>query len=55
MVLGGTEILIGVLVWILPYRGAQYIGSILISDGITRAFDRLEKADRRNRLVKSIK
>lgn len=37
IVIGGTEILIGVLVWILPYPGTKYVGKILINDGIIRA------------------
>lgn len=55
MVLGGTEILIGTLVWILACPGAKYVGSLLISDGITRAFSPVEKEERRAKLVKSIK
>lgn len=51
-VVGGTEILIGTLVWILPCPGAKDIGSILINDGITRACSPLKK---RGKLVKSIK
>lgn len=52
MVLGGTEILIGTLVSILPCPGAKDIGRILIHDGITRAYSPVKK---RGKLVKSIK
>ena len=42
IVIGGTEILIGVLIWILPCPGSKYIGKILINDGIIRAFNSLK-------------
>lgn len=41
IVIGGTEMLIGVLVWTLPYPGTKYVGKILINDGIIRAFHSL--------------
>lgn len=37
IVIGSTEMLIGVLIWILPYPGTKYVGKILINDGIIRA------------------
>lgn len=41
IVIGSTEMLIGVLVWVLPYPGTKYVGKILINDGIIRAFHSL--------------
>lgn len=38
IVAGGTEMLIGILIWILPYPGTKYVGKILINDGIIRCF-----------------
>lgn len=42
VIVGGTEMLIGVLVWILPYPGTKYIGKILINDGIIRSLRNLK-------------
>lgn len=42
IVIGSTEMLIGVLVWVLPYPGTKYFGKILINDGIIRALRSLK-------------
>lgn len=42
IIVGGTEMLIGVLVWILPSPGTKYVGKILINDGIIRALRSLK-------------
>lgn len=49
MILGGVEILGGVLVWILPFPGAKELGVIMIGDGIRRTFNGVEEADKENK------
>lgn len=49
MVLGGVEILGGVLICILPFPGAKRVGGMMIGDGIRRTFNGLEEIDKENK------
>ena len=48
VVIGGIEILVGALVWIIPAPGTKQLGAVLVGDGIRRTFNGLEEVDKQN-------
>ena len=48
MIIGGVEILVGALIWIIPAPGTKQLGAILVGDGIRRTFNGLEEVDKQN-------
>lgn len=47
LILGGVEILVGSLIHIIP--GCNWIGRLIIADGVRRTFNGLEVLDEHNR------
>lgn len=52
MILGGVEVLVGSLVWVLPFPGTKQVGGIIIGDGLRRTFNGLEELDQENQKKK---